>query len=188
MHPTRKELMTAAKSGQTDFSDHLAHCIDCRELLELFRAFPVAGEIPLQDAPAGWIAKANQIADLADPFGILKGVIAKLSFDSWTVPAAVGVRSQTVEQDRRLRFEVGPLHLDMRAEQGQTSWEFTAQITSAQSFDLEIVLIADRTEVRPNSLGFYQWTSPKPPKQLRLTAGDLQFDLPEMTWNQKRQS
>lgn len=188
MHPTRKELMTAAKSGKENLSAHLAKCTDCRELFELFRAFQVAGEIPLPDAPAGWIAKANQIADAADPFTLLKGVIARLSFDSWTVPAAVGVRSQAVEQDRRLRFEIGPLHLDMRAEQSQTDWEFTAQITSTQSLEHEIILIADKAKIRPNSLGFYQWTSPKPPKQLQLVAGDLQFDLPEMTWKQKRQS
>ncbi len=186
-HPTRQELIKAAQAKRNRLIDHIEQCVDCRSLYELFRAFPVTGEIELAEAPAGWIVKAKEIANASGAWATLKGIAAKLSFDSWALPAAVGVRSQTVERDRRLQFEVGPMHLDIRAEQQTKVWEYTARITSEQVPTDGIVLTVDRRAVPADSLGFYHWTSPKPPKQIRLSAGEIRIDLPEMTWIQKPQ-
>jgi hypothetical protein len=95
---------------------------------------------------------------------------------------AVGVRSQGGEHDRRLRFEVGPLVVDVRAEQQLSGWDFTAQVSGELSHSGPISLVADKLVVEPNVGGFYQWSSSKPPKQIRLKADDLQFELPELSW------
>lgn len=184
-HPTRQALIKAAQSGDSRIDKHIADCNDCRQLFELFRAFPVTGELELPDAPAGWIAKAREIANSGAVAGWLKGMAAKLSFDSWTLPATVGVRSQNIEHDRRLQYEIGALLLDIRAEKQAAAWDFTARLSGEQADAKQFMLKIDRRLLAPDSLGFYHWSSPKPPKQIQLTDGDVVLDLPELTWTQK---
>ena len=187
-HPSRQQLISAAQTKQQTLHDHLAVCDDCRTLFELYRQFPVTGELSLQDAPSGWIAKAKEIAVSSNPLTKLHGMIARLAFDSWSLPAAVGVRSQTVEQDRRLRFEIGPFLLDIRAERQSSGWDFTAQVTGDQPLGDGVILRVDRQEIKANELGFFQWSSGKPPRHISVNAGDVRLELPEMTWKQKPQS
>ena len=181
-HPTRQELMSAAKARSSRIAAHLGACEDCRQLFEMFTAFPVAGEIALPDAPTGWIIKARSIAVSSNPLFAIKGLAAKLSFDSWKIPHAVGVRSQGGEQDRRLRFEVGSMVLDLRAEKGTSGWDFTAQVTGEMVSPELVRLLADKQEVTANTSGFYEWSSIRPPKYIRIKADDLQLELPELSW------
>lgn len=183
-HPSRQELIAAAtqKTGAQD--QHLATCDECRALYHLFANYQVAGELALPNAPKEWINRAKDIYNSANPLQTLRRLVGRLSFDSWQVPQAVGVRSHELLADRRIRFEIGPLVLDVRAERQPAGWDFTAQVTGEVDDPSSMILRADRQTISPDPNGFYQWSSSRPPRLIRLEADDVSISLPELTWKQ----
>ncbi|MCM2271612.1 MAG: hypothetical protein NDJ18_03530, partial [candidate division Zixibacteria bacterium] len=58
----------------------------------------------------------------------------------------------------------------------------TAQVTGDMVTPELVRLLADKQEVTANTSGFYEWSSIKPPKHIRIKADDLRLELPELLW------
>jgi hypothetical protein len=181
-HPNRRELLDAARSNGHDFDDHLRTCEQCKELFELFRAYQVAGNLPLAEAPEAWILKAVDLARQSRALAGIKNLLARLSFDSWAMPVSVGVRGGEAQQERRLRFEVDDLLLDLRAEKRKQGWDFIAQLTGSRVTEGEFRLLVSNQELRVNDEGFYQWSSKRPPRQIRLRSDNYVVAIPDISW------
>ncbi len=177
-HLTRTELLQAANSQRLN-SAHLEECAECRELVELLRAYCVSGKLHLPDAPVGWIEKAIAIADTPSLKERARTLIAELVFDSWSMTHAVGVRGGTAAADRRLRFEIQGMVFDMRSEQHEKGWEFVARISPLTE---KLLLEADKKRLTPDDSGVFQWSSARPPRKITLRTDDRVVALPELSW------
>lgn len=178
-HLTRQELIQAAQQQEVSKNGHVAECVECRELIELLRVFQVAGKLHLPDAPAGWTERAVAIGQGHSLGEKVRATVARLAFDSWAMPQAVGVRGSSVESDRRLRFETSELLFDLRAEQQAKGWAFVAQVRKAGT---PVVILADKKKLLPDHTGLYQWSSTRPPRKITLRSDDMVVELPELTW------
>ncbi|MEW6051510.1 MAG: hypothetical protein AB1644_10670 [Candidatus Zixiibacteriota bacterium] len=187
-HPDRTELLKAVADRTPTVLSHLKSCAACRELFELLGAYPVAGELALTSAPSAWIDRAVELARTSAPSEVVRRLLARLSFDSWSLPAAVGVRSLATETERRLRFDTELLTFDLRAEKQSQGWDFIAQVAEKTSQASHIELRAGRTVIPVDGRGFFQWSSKRPTARLTLRVDDMLIELPEVTWKTKNRT
>lgn len=179
-HLTRQEIIEAARGQKVSANAHLGECADCRELVGLFHTFMVAGKLHLPDAPVGWVAKAAAIGTNSSLTEKVRSFVARVVFDSWAMPQPLGVRGESVENDRRLRFESDDVRLDLRAEKQANGWAFVAQVKG--SSDSPIQIEADKKKLLPDSAGLYQWSGSRPPRKITLRSDEFVIELPELTW------
>lgn len=180
MHFTREELIEMARDKDNKRPRHLKDCPECRQELELLKAFPVAGQLPLPDAPTGWIEKAAALGKRTGVLGTLKTLVAELTFDSWKIPQPVGVRGESLLDQRRLRFEAENINIDIRAEHTDEGWVFIGQVSGAEMGEADLKV--GKKTVHPDRHGFYQWSSKTPPGALSLRAGENSIKLPKIKW------
>ncbi len=152
----------------------------------MLRAFDMAGEIPLQDAPNGWIKRAAAIADKPGLSEKIRRLTARLVFDSWTLPQPAGVRGTYNADHRRLRFEAAGLNFDIRAERHKHGWECVAQVSGSTAEKTPLRLHVGRKHILPDSGGLYQWSVKTPPKKLTFSYDDTIIDLSGLTWTRPR--
>ncbi len=180
MHLTRQQIIEAARGQQVTSPDHLLECAECRGLVSLMSTYFVAGKLHLPDAPIGWVERAIGIAEKSAVAEQIKSFVARVIFDSWAMPQPVGVRGDSVESDRRIRFESEDVRFDLRAEKQTRGWAFVAQVKSQS--DLPIQLEADKKKLLPDSAGLYQWSGTRPPRKITLRSDEFVIELPELTW------
>ncbi len=185
-HPTRKKLIGAARGSSTVPKEHLADCSWCHLYFALLTKYQLAGELPFTNAPQAWIDKAVLIAAKSGRWKGLKKFIAGLSFDSWSGSIPEGVRGEAMLQERRLLFESGHNLFDLRAERRRNRWDFTAQITDRQGKTIDCTLLAGTKELSADELGFYQWSSVKPPQKFELITEAGVIVIPELSWKKSR--
>ena len=179
-HLTRQQLIRAAGKKTNEFEKHLAECPECRELVLFFRAFPVAGQIPLAEPPEAWTQKAVALVKSSEKAGVFGKLKARIVFDSWATPKPVGIRGVN-----GLRFECQDILFDLRAEKHKDSWLFIAQTASETS--AEILLKLDKKTISPEPDGLYHWQTKRPPKKITLLADENEIELPELSWKKPRQ-
>jgi hypothetical protein len=154
--------------------------------VELFRTFAVAGKLPLPDAPAGWIARAEAVAGQKKPLEQLRRLVGKLILDTWTAPAPVGVRGPGALDQRRLRFRAEEIELDIRAERRAKGWALIAEASVPAKSGEMSWLEVDGDVHFAGSDGLYQWWSARPPKKVLFGMGGRLVAFPELDWKKKR--
>jgi hypothetical protein len=185
-HPDRAELLKALQGPTPSVAEHLKGCSVCRELFDLLAAYPVAGELMLTSAPPAWIERAASIMSSGHIATTIRTLLARVAFDSWAVPSAVGVRSVAGGTERRLRFEAESLVFDLRAEKSAAGWDFVAQVVSDRTPAPIMQLRAGRTVIPTTPNGLYHWSSKRPPAKLALYVDGTLIELPEVPWKSKR--
>jgi len=185
-HLSRRELIEAAQGGESAFAEHLQQCAECRSAISLLRRFPVWGQVPLPDAPPGWIARATALAEGAGVIKKSKDALARLVFDSWAAPQPIGVRGEGTDVHRRIRFQAEPVLLDLRAEQQGSGWAFVAQLSGDKAFVADAVIEVGRRKMHADAAGFFQWSSRRPPALIIIRSGDTRIETPEVSWRPPR--
>ncbi len=180
-------MILAARGAGGIVKGHLAECSWCGLYFEFLSRYPLAGELPLVDAPRIWIKKAIAVGTKPAIGVELKSLVAKLSFDSWAMPVPEGIRGAGIMEERRVCFEAAGKTFDLRAEHKQNRWDFTAKITDETGIATEWALMIGQEEHIPNADGFYQWSSVRPPKKIRLRSEQNEIETPELSWKKSRQ-
>jgi hypothetical protein len=187
-HTKRPDLIRASKGISTSatIGRHIAQCEDCSEFFEIYRRFPVSGQMPLTEAPSGWITKAAEIMAEGRLVAAIKRLAATLSFDSWSQPALAGVRSVGSVSERRIRFETEEFLFDLRVEQERQGYLMTARLTHQDEPYRGFVVTHSTGVVGADVDGYYEWTSLRPPKKISLKSNDVEIVLPEIVWNRPK--
>lgn len=180
LHLTRQQLIKAARGQQLSEDSHLHECSECRELVGLISNYMVAGKLHLPEAPIGWIERAIEIGNKATVGEKIRTFVARIVFDSWAMPQPLGVRGESVESDRRIRFEHEEVRFDLRVEKQTKGWAFVAQLKG--NIASPIHLEADKKKLLPDSAGLYQWSGSRPPRKITLRSDEFVIELPELTW------
>ncbi len=185
-HLTRRQLIAAAAGSLARYQGHLEVCSDCRQAVELLKAFPVVGRLTLSEPPAGWVDFAKAIPRKTGMAAHLQTLRAVLTFDSWMSPALQGIRGPGITGERRACFKAGEWIVDLRAEKRRTYWSMVAQLAGSDRSHLsEAILIAGKKMVACDSHGVFQWTSIRPPLKLSLRAGEYLIELPGLPWKRR---
>jgi hypothetical protein len=185
-HLNRKELIEASKKAVGNRAKHLAECAECRKALEFLLKFPVAGQLPLADAPTGWINKAVALAEKKKVVDGLSRVLAHLIFDSWTMPEPVGVRGEGAIEHRRLRYRAAEITIDIRAEQARDEWHMVAQAIG--EYKSQPFLVIGKKEYYADEDGLFQWADKKPPRHILLKSKEAVIEFPELSWKKTRKN
>jgi len=186
-HPSRKELILAARGAGTIAQAHLDECNWCSLYFEFYTKFSLAGELPLVSAPKSWIEKAIAVGKKPAKSSPIESLVARLLFDSWAMPVPAGVRGAGVFEERRVCFEALGKTFDLRAEHRQNRWNFTAKITDKSGIPADWAVLVGNGEHIPDADGFYQWSSARPPKKIRLLSDRSEIETPELSWKKSRQ-
>jgi len=187
-HLNRQELIKAARRRPITQDKHLESCAECRDAVNLLRAFDVEGRLSLPDAPSPWIERAATIAEKTGLLQGVKTVLSRLTFDSWATPQMVGVRGQSALGDRRIRFETDDVILDFRAERQSDGWAFVAQVTGESSIVEEMTLQVGRKNLRADAGGLFQWTTRRPPTAITIRSSQRVIVTPELSWQRRESS
>lgn len=185
-HPDRTELIKAARKGDKKLLEHITSCPECRQALELLQAYDFCGSAPLPDPPAAWTEKAAAIMKPSKSSRKVRAMVARLVFDSWAMPQALGVRGGSSLDERRLRFEAEGISLDLRAEKSQKEWAFVAQIVDKTGTGATPTLEVDSKPLPAASGSLVQWTSARPPTRISIRSADLVVHTPELKWRKSR--
>ena len=182
-HLSRQELIKAARTEDSSRFRHLDKCNECRDAVDLLRAFDVAGSRQLSSAPEALVEKALNIAAALRRKGKFAAKVASLIFDSWHEPLPVGVRGEAILTERRLRFEKDGIVFDLRAERHANKWSFVGMLAGDLPETHTVLLKVGGRKNRPDSTGVFHWESKRPPKSLMILLNDLTaVTLPELSW------
>lgn len=185
-HLHREELIALARKLPSSTNRHLSECAECREEVELLQEFNVVGQSRLPDAPAGWIERAVALAQKQPSLEKIRKAVATLVFDSWAAPQPIGVRGQASIGERRLRYEADRFTFDLRAERLPGEWAFVAKVTTESLPPGSFSLSVGKRELTADTAGFFQWTTGRPPRKIRLRYDDAEIEIPELSWKKDR--
>jgi anti-sigma factor RsiW len=113
---------------------HLADCTRCAgQAAQLGHLAALMRADTSEDAPAALVAdvvrmfRARRPAAGAEP-GLVRRLVAALTFDSSSLTPAFGVRSGQAAPARQLLFSAGDLDVDLRLAQGPEGWTVSGQV------------------------------------------------------------
>ena len=180
-HPTRAQMLAAARSGPGRLRGHLQRCAECLKWFEMLRRFSPAGSAglmaPSEDAVERWI----NVSLLAPPPSLRTKSSGRVVCDSWRErPAAVRDRPEGLV--RRLRLAAPDLDLEIVGEQRRREWRFIARVYRGRTAAGDFVLRAGRQRVVPGGDGFLTWSSSRPPRTVVLISPDREIRFENVSW------
>ncbi|HWW77137.1 MAG TPA: hypothetical protein VNZ44_17170, partial [Pyrinomonadaceae bacterium] len=128
--------LTAQESAEASAEEraHLAACARCAgEAERLGRLTALMRADASEDAPAEALAgvlrmfRAHAATATAEP-GLLRRLVAALTFDSTHLQPAFGVRSGQPAPARQLLFSAGDYDVDLRLAPGTEGWTVSGQV------------------------------------------------------------
>ncbi|MDT7807358.1 MAG: hypothetical protein QOJ70_1171 [Acidobacteriota bacterium] len=174
-------------------ADERAHLSSCRRcagqaeqlgrLASLMRA-----DVSL-DAPPEVVAGVVRMfrarkAHASEP-GLLRRLVAALTFDSSSLQPAFGVRSGQAAPARQLLFSAGDFDVDLRLAPGGDGWTVSGQVLGpCRSGEVEVVMGDGQTAARATLNEFCEFTLPPQPEgayTLRLRLEETEIEIPELS-------
>ncbi|MCA1633367.1 MAG: hypothetical protein LC802_06500 [Acidobacteria bacterium] len=148
---------------RADTSEEAPHDV-LSDAIRMFRTRPIAAETP----------------------GLLRRLVASLSFDSGALAPAFGVRSGAPAAARQLLFSAGDVDIDLRLAPSGEGWAVSGQVLGACSTGGRVELLAGddapASEAGLNDL--CEFTLPSVPEgvyTLRLLIDDAEIEVPGLT-------
>jgi anti-sigma factor RsiW len=121
----------------------------------------------------------------AEEPGLLRRLVAALTFDSSTLTPAFGVRSGQAAPARQLLFSAGDLDVDLRLAQGQEGWTVSGQVLGpCQGGEVGLVGGDDSTVARAALNELCEFTLPAVPEgtyTVRLRFDQTEVEIPEVS-------
>ena len=170
---------------------HLAGCTACSaqaaqvgHLAALMRADTSEDAPPELVASVVRMFRARRARD-EEP-GLLRRLVAALTFDSSSLQPAFGVRSGQAAPARQMLFSAGDLDVDLRLAPGGEGWTVSGQVLGpCAGGEVELVNAEGSTAARAtlNELCEFTLLPPTPDGTyaLRLRLGGVEVEIPELS-------
>lgn len=180
--------ITAADS--TEERAHLDACERCSsQAAQLRRVATLMRSDASEDAPRDVLMSAVQLfrarkAGGREP-GLLRRIVAALTFDSSALTPAFGVRSGLAAPARQLLFSAGDFDVDLRLAQGGEGWTVSGQVLGPCGGGQVELAPAARAggETRAALNELCEFTLPPVPEgsyALRLRMNDTEVEIPDL--------
>ena len=181
-HPSRQRMIRAAETGLVDFRSHLVTCESCRVMFDLLSDFPTSGAEELPRSSHGLLKKIEAIPSnyrWKPESPVVTGLIVS---DSWRDMAGAQLRDVANDVTRRLVLKAGQIELELTAERHLGDWEFAARVYDRRKTSAEFVIKAGSREVHAGPLGFYCWSSKRPPGKIGLLRNSHTIEFEGLSW------
>ena len=180
----------AAEEAAADRA-HLADCTRCSaQAAQLGHLAALMRADTSEDAPAELVAGVVRMfrarrARTEEP-GVLRRLVAALTFDSSSLRPAFGVRSGQAAPARQMLYSAGDLDVDLRLAQGPEGWTVSGQVLGpCKGGEVELVNSEGETAARAtlNELCEFTLLPPTPDGTyaLRLRLGGAGVEVPELS-------
>jgi anti-sigma factor RsiW len=179
-----------AAQEQASAQTHLAQCAQCAEqAAKLERVTALMRADTSEDAPRDVLSNAVQLfrtrAVAAEKPGLLRRLVASLSFDSGSLAPAFGVRSSATASARQLLFSAGDLDVDLRLAPASAGWVVSGQVLGAcNGGRVELFAASEVPSSRAALNEQCEFTLPPVPSgeyTLRLLIDDAEIKIPELS-------
>jgi hypothetical protein len=170
---------------------HLSACARCAGQAEqLGRLAALMRADNSEDAPPEALAGVVRMfrarrARTAEP-GLLRRLVAALTFDSTHLQPAFGVRSGHAAPARQLLFSAGDFDVDLRLAQGGDGWTISGQVLGpCRGGEVELVGADGSTAARATLNDLCEFTLLPPAVEgtytLRLRLEETEIEIPELS-------
>jgi anti-sigma factor RsiW len=169
---------------------HLEGCTSCSaQAAQLGHLAALMRADTSEDAPAALVADVVRMfrarRTQAEP-GLLRRLVAALTFDSSSLTPAFGVRSGQAAPARQLLFSAGDLDVDLRLARGAEGWTVSGQVLGPCSGgEVELIGSDGATVARAalNELCEFTLLPPTPDGTyaLRLRLDGTEVEIPELS-------
>ena len=169
---------------------HLAACARCAgEADELRRVTGLMRADTSVDAPRDVLSgvlgmfRARR-ADAESAPGLLRRIVASLTFDSSSLTPAFGVRSGQAAPARQLLFGAGDFDVDLRLAEGEDGWTVSGQILGPCEGGGRAEMSGAGARVEAGLNDLCEFTLPPVPAgsyAVRLRVGDVEVEVPELS-------
>jgi anti-sigma factor RsiW len=170
---------------------HLAECGACAEQAsQLARLTTLMRADVSEDAPRDVLLNAVGLfgarrAAAGETPGLLRRVLAALTFDSHALTPAFGVRSGLAAPARQLLFSAGDFDVDLRLAEGGEGWTVSGQVLGpCAGGEVEVAAAGAETAARAELNELCEFTLPPVPAgvyTLRLRVDEVEVELPELS-------
>jgi hypothetical protein len=170
---------------------HLASCARCSErAAELGRVTALMRADDSADAPRGLVSDAVRLfrsRRTESAPGLLRRIVAALTFDSSTRTPAFGVRSGQTAPARQLLFGAGDFDVDLRLAAGEEGWTVSGQVLGPCAGGRVEAFAAGAHEAAAAHASLNdlcEFTLPPVPEgtyALRLRLNDTEIEIPELS-------
>lgn len=170
---------------------HLASCTRCSsQAADLERVAMLMRSDTSEDAPRDLVFGVIQIFHprrTESAPGIVRRIIAALTFDSSTRTPAFGVRSGQTAPARQLLFGAGDFDVDLRLAAGEEGWTVSGQVLGpcgggrVEAFAFGA---SEEAAARTSLNDLCEFTLPPVPEgvyALRLRLNDTEIEIPELS-------
>lgn len=181
-HISRQRILEAIETGVVGFRSHLVTCESCRVLFELLSKFPTAGVEELPHSSWNLLKRIEAIPSRyrdKPSFPIVAGLIVS---DSWSQMASAQLRDVATDVTRRVVLRAGQVKLELSAERHLGSWEFAARVYDRGKASAQFVIKAGARKVQAGPLGFYCWSSKRPPTKIGLLRNSHIIEFESLSW------
>jgi hypothetical protein len=181
-HPSRQRLLDAIRTGQVDFHPHLVKCESCRLLFELLSVFRTAGAAELTPSSPSLLRRIEAIPSQhrgSPRFPIIAGHMVS---DSWSQVASAQLRDAAADITRRLVLRAGQIDLQLSAERHLGHWEFAARVYDRGRASAQYLIKVGATRVQAGPIGYYCWSSKRPPAKIRLLRNSDIIEFEGLSW------
>ena len=170
---------------------HLADCTNCSaQAAQLGHLAALMRADTSEDAPAELVTSVVRMfrarrAEVQQP-GLLRRLVAALTFDSSSLRPAFGVRSGQAAPARQLLFSAGDLDVDLRLAPGGEGWTVSGQVLGpCKGGEVELADAEGATAARAtlNELCEFTLLPPTPDGTytLRLRLDETEIEIPELS-------
>ena len=170
---------------------HLADCTSCSaQAAQLGHLAALMRADTTEDAPAELLTSVVRMfrarrVQTEEP-GLLRRLVAALTFDSSSLQPAFGVRSGQAAPARQLLFSAGDLDVDLRLAPGGEGWTVSGQVLGpCKGGEVELVDAEGSTAARAtlNELCEFTLLPPTPDGTyaLRLRLDETEVEIPELS-------
>jgi anti-sigma factor RsiW len=173
-----------------DERGHLSSCARCAGQAEqLGRLAALMRADASEDAPPDVLNGVVRMfrarkAHASEP-GLLRRLVAALTFDSSSLRPAFGVRSGQAAPARQLLFSAGDFDVDLRLAPGGDGWTVSGQVLGpCRGGEIEVVTGDGRTAARATLSEFCEFTLPPQPEgayALRLRLEETEIEIHELS-------
>jgi anti-sigma factor RsiW len=169
---------------------HLAGCTSCAgQAAQLGHLTALMRADAAEDAPPELIAsvvgmfRARRAG--AEERGLLRRLVAALTFDSSSLQPAFGVRSGQAAPARQLLFSAGELDIDLRLAQGSEGWTVSGQVLGpCRGGEVEVLNAEGSAAARSTLNELCEFTLAPVAEgayALRLRLDDAEVEIPELS-------
>jgi anti-sigma factor RsiW len=169
---------------------HLGDCAACSEQsAQLARLTTLMRTDVSVDAPRDALASAVGLFRARGPApeespGLLRRVVAALTFDSSSLTPAFGVRSGLASPARQLIFSAGDFDIDLRLAAGGEGWTVSGQVLGPCAGGEVEVEREGSSRARAALNDLCEFTLPPVPEgvyTLRLRVDEVEVEIPELS-------